>query len=1249
MSSGQQKTKKTFHQKTALKDAPTVNKSQTTSTSFSESNKSRKWDNSEELSDMFVIPQPAPAVPAATEPSSTATGPPAVAPVPATTIITTADVHNTQLSTHSNTTISQPTSAANLASMPSTQSVFTPPKWCENEMNLPIVYRHVLEATLRNGRIETELLYPIFLFSGLEKQVLGHIWSLCNNTTPGMLTKQEAFMALALIAVAQSGQLQNVNLKTLYEMSQPPIPILTPSGGSTPSGDVTPVNKTPVEPTGSTEDDDFAPFKEAPMPVKGSPINIQPIISQPPPPPASSSFILPPPPLPAPSSQYTIPPCERELSSSPPPRDVLNASPTPSIDSLGSADLPDPIMDKFSTFQSASEDSSVPSESMYPPLSSEDEYADFKSADSDTSSSMSSSRASSRTSSSHNTDPELVGYPQSPVDPDFPTSASSSPASLKYQRSYKRSTTRSTTKSTMKLTKDSFTSAKISPPKNLKLNQPVQSVNLNPSKFGTVRECESDDFAEFKQAAHTRGTFSNAPSVIAPPGQPLTFPIKPPVQDEFADFQQAPLPTRQNSDLFKFNESADDKYAALRDLIAPQTNEPDDEFTDFQTGSCDQDEFADFKKVQPSSGFEESNEFSDFQGPKEPTSAIDEFSDFKGPTESDIVEDEFGQFKDAAKIDNIDEFGDFKQEALPPEEPLGFRGGMAGGFFQSDVVESETITLPPSDMFSAIKDLYNKDDAVITSKIQTNFKEDKEETHNLFNREPSRVRAISMNDDDDDFFGRRPPGLPDFDDEDDEFNNYNTPPVVHDDLFTPVATDKPTNKPANKFDMFGGQEFTAKVDKSSEFSNANDVITLNNHETIGKKTLPDLATDDKFDAFKASTLSDDKYSVFRDLTPQDTTNKNKEIDTETKLKLHSSYEKHEGSSTEENWKAVNEQKLKVLPPSGDEDDLFGNLGPEPPGYHGNINKDNNYGDFSTTSGSSRTLDSVSLNSKESDSISIDNVTMRKSLPKLDSLPSLDLKRFESDDDSDFGDFNTAATDTTSTNGIEITAKEDKSLDHRIGAMVLSTGPPPGPPPNLNQAATVPWLVADRYANIVGDIEDNERHTYEWQRCLQSCYDNVKKANDIFNSISCSSVCLQVTKSEEGSNYLQAVVEIYRVACRVRTSIKSSGFENAGILKLLKDIDLIWNNLAAFLAGSSFLPDDSYFVFKGAILKCDPENAPKACGVCLLSVDSRSKAFDKSKDNHKLTYGGRQYHSTCANLWVNLVDSILPSLPLPSLL
>lgn len=79
------------------------------------------------------------------------------------------------------------------------------------------------------------------------------------------------------------------------------------------------------------------------------------------------------------------------------------------------------------------------------------------------------------------------------------------------------------------------------------------------------------------------------------------------------------------------------------------------------------------------------------------------------------------------------------------------------------------------------------------------------------------------------------------------------------------------------------------------------------------------------------------------------------------------------------------------------------------------------------------------------------------------------------------------------------------------------------------------------------------------------------------------------------------------------------------------------------------PTEGSFVFKTAMLRPEPSNTPQACGVCLLNVDSRSKAFDRSEDSHKLSYGGRQYHATCANLWVNMVDSILPALPLNTLL
>jgi len=58
---------------------------------------------------------------------------------------------------------------------------------------------------------------------------------------------------------------------------------------------------------------------------------------------------------------------------------------------------------------------------------------------------------------------------------------------------------------------------------------------------------------------------------------------------------------------------------------------------------------------------------------------------------------------------------------------------------------------------------------------------------------------------------------------------------------------------------------------------------------------------------------------------------------------------------------------------------------------------------------------------------------------------------------------------------------------------------------------------------------------------------------------------------------------------------------------------------------------------------------KACGVCLLNVDVPCKNFNRDEDCTKLTYGRRQYHASCANFWVNCVDSLLPALKLPELL
>lgn len=52
--------------------------------------------------------------------------------------------------------------------------------------------------------------------------------------------------------------------------------------------------------------------------------------------------------------------------------------------------------------------------------------------------------------------------------------------------------------------------------------------------------------------------------------------------------------------------------------------------------------------------------------------------------------------------------------------------------------------------------------------------------------------------------------------------------------------------------------------------------------------------------------------------------------------------------------------------------------------------------------------------------------------------------------------------------------------------------------------------------------------------------------------------------------------------------------------------------------------------------------PACCGVCLTDVRNSAKT-DGSRNTSQLEYGGQVYHSVCANLWVNCVDSSLPAL------
>ncbi|XP_059150357.1 synergin gamma-like isoform X2 [Physella acuta] len=191
--------------------------------------------------------------------------------------------------------------------------------------------------------------------------------------------------------------------------------------------------------------------------------------------------------------------------------------------------------------------------------------------------------------------------------------------------------------------------------------------------------------------------------------------------------------------------------------------------------------------------------------------------------------------------------------------------------------------------------------------------------------------------------------------------------------------------------------------------------------------------------------------------------------------------------------------------------------------------------------------------------------------------------------------------------------------------------------------------ADKY-NIQHEAQGSDRYGHYWEHCLSNCCRVIAEANTLFNTISSSSVCNEVLKSSQGSGYVTSVVEIYRVVCRIMTSMRSTAISTSELEQTVKDIDLAWNNLTAFLVGASLLPEQSTLVFSNCVLKSDSDHAKQlACGVCLLNVDTNPFNSGAGINSCKLTYAGRQYHATCANFWVNCVDQTLPSLTLPELL
>ncbi|XP_022052486.2 synergin gamma isoform X6 [Acanthochromis polyacanthus] len=335
------------------------------------------------------------------------------------------------------------------------------------------------------------------------------------------------------------------------------------------------------------------------------------------------------------------------------------------------------------------------------------------------------------------------------------------------------------------------------------------------------------------------------------------------------------------------------------------------------------------------------------------------------------------------------------------------------------------------------------------------------------------------------------------------------------------------------------------------------------------------------------------------------------------------------------------------------DDKFEAFADFGPGEHGGVDDGDDFGDFASTV------------SEKSDSPA---ATAEAGSEGNQSEASDDFGAFQGDKPK-FGksDFLKASAQAKVKSSEEMIKNELATFDlsvqgshkrsHSLGEKEIGRSPPSPAPEQpfrdrsntLNEKPALP-VIRDKYKDLTGEVEESERYAYEWQRCLESALEVITKANNTLNGISSSSVCTEVIQSAQGMEYLLGVVEVYRITRRVELGIKATAVCSEKLQQLLKDISRVWNNLIGFMSLAKLAPDESSLDFSSCILRHGIKNAKEvACGVCLLNVDARSKAFNSETDNFKLLYGGHQYHASCANFWINCVEPKPPGLILPDLL
>ncbi|XP_033230780.1 uncharacterized protein LOC117181875 [Belonocnema kinseyi] len=191
----------------------------------------------------------------------------------------------------------------------------------------------------------------------------------------------------------------------------------------------------------------------------------------------------------------------------------------------------------------------------------------------------------------------------------------------------------------------------------------------------------------------------------------------------------------------------------------------------------------------------------------------------------------------------------------------------------------------------------------------------------------------------------------------------------------------------------------------------------------------------------------------------------------------------------------------------------------------------------------------------------------------------------------------------------------------------------GVPGVLTRSGSVPSLDLKSFLSPSQEDEstvENMHQTiyWEWKQYMESCVLLLQVAANIFSNISTEAVLREVLATAQGYNFLCNLAEVAAVCRRVNFSHKEMDINIMGFDDLLMEIDRIWAEMEPFYTNIPIVTELPVWPLH--------QNENVTCALCLTVIMSG-----------KVSHNENNYHVTCANLWLNCVNSNLPVLRNPS--